>query len=66
MKHPVIKWTTIVEWYDITNGEQITKHKAKNYLVVKTEKQTTFNTNRTMGYVKITKLCTPNPQIKLL
>lgn len=66
MTHPVITWTTSVEHYDMKTGMQITKHNAtNNYYVVKTDKITEFNKNKTKGNVKIYKSCSLKPQLKL-
>lgn len=66
MNHPVIKWTTTVEYYDQQTGEQLTKNNANtNYYVVKTDKKTEFNNNKTIGHVTIYKTCALKPQLKL-
>lgn len=63
---PVIKWSTIKEWYDTETGLQITRTVAeRDYKVLKTESQKTFNNTRTRCTIKIQKICIKNPQLKL-
>lgn len=62
----VKQWTTVVEYYDTEDGMQLTKNNAtRNYIVVKTEKITTYNHLKTKGYVTIYKQCRKQPQRKL-
>lgn len=63
---PVIAWSTIKEWYDAETGDQITRAVAeREYYVLKTESQKTFNELRTRCIIKIQKICAKKPQLKL-
>lgn len=60
-----IQWTTSVEYYDMEDGLQLTKHQAKEYTVIRTDKITTFNKNKTKGHVRHIKQCRNKQQGKL-
>lgn len=66
-EQPVIKWNSNTKYVDIETGEAITKYQfgRNNYIIIKTEKHVTFNTNKTIGYIEYTKQCRRNPQGKL-
>lgn len=68
----VKQWTSSVEYYDMEDGIQITKHQATrktngkpDYIIVKTDKITTLNQLKTKGHVTHYKQCRKQPQRKL-
>lgn len=62
-----IRWTSKSEYYDVANGEQITKANAKsNYIKLKTTKHVEINQISTAGVIKYTVECKKQPQLKLL
>lgn len=61
-----IPWTSETQYYDVANGEQITKHKAqRDYYIIKTDKVPELNANKTRGHMKYIKTCAIKPQLKL-
>lgn len=63
---PSIRWHTHKTLYvDIESGEQIRPENIKHYILIKTEKKTRINANKTIGHIWYIMQCKPNPQLTL-
>lgn len=61
-----IKWyTDKTQYVDMETGEQIRTKNLGEYYVVKTDRKTLLNRNKTIGHIQHILLCRKNPQLTL-